>query len=39
MNATSIDMQPASANASVCTGDGPALLSPSIVIVRPALSA
>ena len=33
----SADMQPANANASVCTGEGPFLLSPSIVIALFAL--
>src|SRR5262245_23385565 len=32
MNTTSAAMHPASANTSACTGDGPAVLSPSIVM-------
>ena len=32
MKTTSVAMQPASAKASACTGEGPAALSPSIVI-------
>src|SRR4030095_1852368 len=39
MSTTSADMQPASPKTSICTGEGPALLSPSTTVVIRALVA